>query len=129
MLSAAAIAQGPNAFKARLSPVALDIAMFDTVAGAGQSTATLAGSKLTVSGSFEGLKSPATIAQVHRSSVTGVRGPNIFDLTIDKAVSGKFSGSFDLDTAQADSLRKGRLYIQIHSEKAPEGNLWGWLLP
>jgi hypothetical protein len=22
----------------------------------------------------------------------------------------------------------GRFYIQLHSEKAPEGNLWGWLL-
>jgi hypothetical protein len=26
-------------------------------------------------------------------------------------------------------LKAGRLYIQIDSEKGPEGHLWGWLLP
>ena len=38
--------------------------------------------------------------------------------------------------AQADALRRGCLYIQINSEKAPpgyswgpKGTLWGWLLP
>ena len=30
--------------------------------------------------------------------------------------------------AQSDDKRE-RLYIQVHSEKAPEGNLRGWLLP
>jgi hypothetical protein len=128
-LSALSFAQGPNTFQARLSPVARDIAMQQTVAGSGQVTATLAGGKLSVSGSFEGLKSPATIAQIHQGSVTGVRGPGLFDLTIEKAASGKLSGTFDLNAAQIDGLRKGRLYVQIHSEKAPEGNLWGWMLP
>jgi hypothetical protein len=26
-----------------------------------------------------------------------------------------------------EGLRKGKFYIQIHSEKAPDGILWGWL--
>jgi hypothetical protein len=26
-------------------------------------------------------------------------------------------------------LRQGRMYLQLHSESAPDGNLWGWLLP
>jgi len=26
-------------------------------------------------------------------------------------------------------LASSRLYIQLHSEKAPDGNLWGWLFP
>jgi hypothetical protein len=26
-------------------------------------------------------------------------------------------------------LDKGRLYVQLQSEKAPDGNLWGWLMP
>jgi hypothetical protein len=25
-------------------------------------------------------------------------------------------------------LAAGRYYVQVQSEKAPEGNLWGWLL-
>jgi hypothetical protein len=38
------------------------------------------------------------------------------------------SGTFKLDAAQTEALRKGKLYVQIDSEKAPNGNLWGWLL-
>jgi hypothetical protein len=127
-LAAVALAQSASTFKTRLAPVAHEMSELDRIGGLGQATASLAGDKLTVSGTFEGLKSPATIAQIHRSSVAGVRGPNIFDLTVDKATSGKISGSFTLDADQTDSLRKGRLYIQIHSEKAPDGNLWGWLM-
>jgi len=25
-------------------------------------------------------------------------------------------------------FKKGNFYVQIHSEKAPAGNLWGWLV-
>ena len=34
----------------------------------------------------------------------------------------------DLTPDQLQALLDGRLYIQIHSASAPEGNLWGWLL-
>jgi hypothetical protein len=34
-----------------------------------------------------------------------------------------------LNKEQLADLAQGKLYIQLHSEKAPEGNLWGWLLP
>jgi hypothetical protein len=130
ILSMAVAAIGSaQTFTARLSPVPLDTAMMETVTGSGSATAVLAGTKLTVTGEFQGMKSPATVAQVHLSPVTGVRGAAVFDLTVEKLPSGEVSGSFSLTAEQADSLRKGRLYIQIHSEKAPEGNLWGWLLP
>ena len=124
-----AAAQTPTLFKARLSPVAMDATMRTTVAGSGAATVRLSGSKLEIAGSFTNLLSPATIAQIRRSPVTGVRGPSIFDLVITKAANGAISGSFDLTSAQIEDLRKGRLYIQIHSEKAPDGNLWGWILP
>jgi hypothetical protein len=58
-----------------------------------------------------------------------VRGPKVLDLTVTKAMSGSLSGTFDLSPEQVDALKKGKLYVQIHSEKAPDGNLWGWLLP
>ena len=58
-----------------------------------------------------------------------MRGAAILTLTISPAVSGKFAGSFDLNADQVESLQKGKLYLQIASEKAPDGNLWGWLLP
>ncbi len=91
--------------------------------------ATLTGSTLSITGSFEGLRTPATIAQIHQGPLTGVRGAAILDLTISKATSGSLTGSFNLTPVQIENLRKGKLYIQIHSEKAPDGNLWGWLLP
>jgi hypothetical protein len=66
-------AQATRTFKARLSPVPIDLTMQATVAGSGTATASLAGSKLTVTGTFEGLKSPATIARIHKSPTRGVR--------------------------------------------------------
>jgi hypothetical protein len=129
-----AVAQGVTVVEARLSPVAMDATMRATVAGSGTVSARLTGSRLVVNGSFEGLLSPATIAQVRQSKITGVRGPAVFDLAVTKAGipttnSGTIGGAFDLTAEQAESLRKGRFYVQINSEKAPDGNLWGWLLP
>jgi hypothetical protein len=123
-----ASAQSNMTFKTRLAPVALDAAMKATVAGAGSVSATLAGTKLTISGTFEGLRSPATEAHIHQGSAAGVRGGSILDLTVSKATSGNVSGSFALTAEQIDSLKKGKWYIQIDSERAPQGNLWGWLL-
>jgi hypothetical protein len=121
-------AQGQETFKARLSPVAMDATMKANVAGSGSVSAVLSGTKLTITGSFDGMRSPATVAQLHQGIATGVRGPAILDLTVAKATSGNVSGSFDLTPEQVENLKKGKLYVQIHSEKAPDGNLWGWLL-
>jgi hypothetical protein len=57
-----------------------------------------------------------------------VAGPAIGDLTISKSTSGTISGSIELTPQQLTILRKGGLYVQIQSEKAPDGVLWGWLL-
>src|SRR5262249_47053266 len=123
------LAQSTKSFKARLAPVPIDLTMQATVAGRGSVTATLAGTRLTVNGTFEGLKSPATVAQLHKSPVAGVRGPVVFDLTTTKQTSGTISGTIDLTPTQVTDLEKSRLYVQLHSEKAPDGNLWGWLFP
>jgi CHRD domain len=121
-------AQSDEKFKTRLAPVAIDATMRATVSGTGSVAATLAGSKLSVTGTFEGLLSPATAAHIHLSRVAGIRGPAVLDLTVSRAVSGSISGTFDLTPEQVESLKKGKFYVQIDSEKAPEGNLWGWLM-
>ena len=122
-------AQGPETFKARLSPVPIDVSMQARIAGSGSVTATLAGTKLTLSGNFEGLHSPASGAQLHRG-LKGVRGPAVFDLTVSKDVRGTISGTIDLTAPQINDLKMGRFYVQIDSvgAPAPDGNLWGWLL-
>jgi hypothetical protein len=121
-------AQPAKTYKARLAPVPIDVSMQATVAGAGSVTGTRTGNKLTLTGTFDGLRSAATIAQLHKSPVTGVRGPVVADLTVAKATDGAISGTVDLTPALSNDLDKGRLYIELHSEGAKEGNLWGWLL-
>jgi hypothetical protein len=120
-------AQTPQ-YRARLSIVPIDIAMQSTIAGSGSATAVLKGSTLTINGTFTGLKTPATVARLHRSPRTAMRGAPIGDLTATAETSGTVSGSLELTKEQIDDLAAGRLYIQLHSQKAPDGNLWGWLL-
>ena len=121
-------AQSGDTYKARLSPVPADAKTRPDLAGLGTATAVLAGTKLTVTGSFDGLKSAATVARLHNGVAAGVRGPSFIDLTISKSTGGSISGSADLTPPQIQNLRKVGLYVQIHSEKAPEGVLWGWLV-
>jgi hypothetical protein len=125
------VGQQPKTFRTRLAPVPIDVSMQATIAGSGTVSAVLTGNKLAITGTFEGLRSPATIAQLHRSPVKGVRGPVAFDLTVTKTegTSGTLSGNLELTSIQVADLEKGRLYVQLHSEKAPDGNLWGWLTP
>jgi CHRD domain-containing protein len=126
--SLAGAGQTQEKYKVRLSPVPMDGGMRSTVAGGGAATAVLAGSKLTITGTFEGLLSPATTARVHRGPAMGVRGPSFADLTITKTQKGTISGAVDLAPEQVRALKVGQIYMQISSEKAPEGNLWGWFV-
>lgn len=124
-----AVAQGGDKFTARLAWV--PTAGVDRVSGKGTASATLAGRALTITGSFEGLGGPATVARLHEGIAKGARGRAVANLTVTKATSGTLSGSVTLTPEQLESLRQGRLYIQIHGDKglAPDGaNLWGWLL-
>ncbi|HEX3754337.1 MAG TPA: CHRD domain-containing protein [Rhizomicrobium sp.] len=112
-----------------LGPMPLDDASKVNIQGRGDASATLDGRTLTVSGNFGDLPSPATTAHLNLSPVTGVPGVKIFDLTASPAASGTVSGTVKLSAAQATAFRTGKLYIQVDSQKAPSGTLWGWLLP
>lgn len=131
LLGAAVTAPDSQVFRTRLAPLPIDVSMQATIAGSGTVTATLSGARLVVTGSFEGLKSPATTAAIRRSPMRGVRGPEVHDLQVTPGptgTSGTIAGSIDLAPQLVADLRGGRLYVQLHSEKAPDGNLWGWLL-
>jgi hypothetical protein len=129
-LAMGVLAQGQETYKVRLSPVPADQKTRPDLTGSGSLTATLAGTKLTINGTFEGLKYPATMAELHSgvAAVAGVRGPVVTTLMITKATSGSISGSADLTPQQLTNLRKNGLYIQIYNERTPEGVLWGWLM-
>jgi hypothetical protein len=123
-----ASAQTEERFKIRLTTVPMDGAMRAAVAGSGSGSATLTGSKLTINAAFDGMPSAATTAKLHKGVATGVRGSAFQDLTVTKSGKGTTTGTFDLTPDQVDSLKKGKLYILISSEKSPEGTLWGWIL-
>jgi hypothetical protein len=128
LFAAPGASQSPERYRVRLTTVPMDGGMRNTVAGNGSASATLVGTKLSITGTFDGLKSPATSAQVHSGVARGVRGNPIGNLEIAKSTRGSISGSVDLTAEQVKSLREGRLYVEVASEKAPEGNLWGWIL-
>jgi hypothetical protein len=124
--------QAGKSYRTRLSPVPMTTAMASTIAGVGSVTAVLNGNRLTVTGTFEGLRSPGTLAKVHKGK-PGIRGPAILDLKVapgaNGGTSGTISGTLDLTPQQVADLDQKWLYVQLYSEKAPEGNLWGWLFP
>lgn len=122
-------AQSGNTFKGRLSKVPVDAKMVPIMLGGGMATGTLSGTRLSINGTFEDLGTPATTAELHTTKVRGTRGPVIAELTISKAASGTISGNVNLTTEQVNDLKAGKLYIQVQSQKGPEGHLWGWLLP
>ena len=134
LVSSAVAGQGARAsaggrvFHARLSTVPIDLGMASTIAGSGSVTATLKGRTLTFTGKFSGLRTPATVVRLHRGPNRGLRGDAVADLTATPESSGEISGTVELTPALVEDLEKGRLYVQLHSEKAPEGNLWGWLI-
>jgi len=127
LLQGTPLAQAKSQFRARLSPVPLDVAMQNVIAGSGTATATLTGNKLAISGTFSGLKSAATSARIHVAA-KGLRGAPILDLTVTPGTNGTLSGTFELTPQQVDDLTHSGFYIQLNSEKAPEGTLRGWLL-
>ena len=128
LLASPARSQNPERFRVRLTTVPMDGGMRNTVAGFGSGTAMLAGNKLTIIGTFDGLKSAATSVTLRSGVAKGVRGDAIGKLTATNATKGTINGSIDLTPEQVKGLHDGRLYVEIASEKAPEGNLWGWLL-
>lgn len=129
ILLTAGPALAADTYVANLGPMPLDQANNKDKVGRGEASATLDGKTLTVSGSFAGLPSPATRAHLIVGLAIGVPGTESLDLSVSQADSGTVSGTLALSTKQAAAFRTGKLYVQIDSQKAPSGNLWGWLLP
>ena len=115
-------------FSTRLTMMPIDEVNRGLVTGEGSASAALDDETLTVAGTFTGLQGAATAARLHESLDRGIRGPALYDIAIESATEGGFSGEIELTPDQVGLLLDGRLYITIYSQSAPEGNLWGWLL-
>ena len=129
LLLAATPVFAAESFEAELDPVPFDATnRADVIGSIGNVTATLDGMTLTVQGSFSNLTSPAKGGSFRIGLAKGVPGDAIGgSLTVTHATDGSISGSVTLTPAQVEALNRQALYIRIDSEKAPDGNLQGWL--
>lgn len=118
-----------DVYATRLEAVAYDGAMRANVQGDGQVSATLHGKTLTVTGDFADLPSAATSAKLYSGPGIGVPGPAFADLQLSGQNIGSIAGTVLLSAAQLRAFKQGHVYVQIDSQNAPDGNLWGWLLP
>jgi hypothetical protein len=133
-LAMPAFAQRPETFKGRLEWVPIGGTERNDVAGEGNVSAQLTGSKLSVTGNFSGLPAKATGAKLHIGVAKGARGRGgaVADLTATNAAVGTLAGEVQLSTEQVAALKAGRLYVQLYSEKGVQpdhSTLWAWLLP
>jgi alcohol dehydrogenase (cytochrome c) len=115
-----------DSFRARLSPLPVNGRTVRTITGLGQVRATLDGNRLTVTGTYIGLSSPATAAHVHFGA-PGRPGPLAQPLQVTNTTEGEVTRTAELTDEQVDALQAQSLYVQIHSEGNPEGELRGWI--
>lgn len=103
----------------------------------GVATATLDGDELSVTGTFSGLDSPlheesGSAAHVHLGDV-GVAGPIVFNLitttTGTDARTGSFSGKKSLNKDEQTAFKNGGMYVNVHSENHPMGEIRGQFVP
>lgn len=115
-------------YEAELDPTPFDATnRADVIESIGNLTATLDGSTLTVKGNFSNFTSPATGGSFRIGLAKGVPGDAIGSLRVEHARQGSFSGTIKLNPAQLAALKRESIYVRIDSEKAPEGNVQGWL--
>lgn len=114
-----------ESFRARLSPLPVNGVTADSLTGVGGVTATLEGNRLLIEGAFEGMSSPAASAHIH-AAAPGLHGPVVAALEITDA-GGEFGGVVELSADRLSELRANWLYVQLHSENNPGGELRGWI--
>jgi hypothetical protein len=129
MLTASMAFSADQSFDFRLSPGPRLVGTRAESSGAGRVHAELKGNVLTLSGDYHGLLGAPQAAQLMMGPLPGVRGPKLADLTITPTVDGTVSGKVTLNSRAMAAFAKGGLYVEIISQPAPEGDLWGWVMP
>jgi len=113
-------------FDFRLSPGPRLVGTRAQSSGSGQVHASLDGRTLILRGTYQGLLGRPTDVHLAMGSLPGVRGPVVAPLI---AADGTISGQVILSSRQLAAFRKGGLYVEIDSTEAPDGDLWGWVMP
>ena len=111
--SSTVLAQRAENFKGRLEWVPIGGTERNDVAGEGDVSAQLTGSKLAITGKFSGLPGKATGAKLHIGVARGARGRGeaVADLAATSAVSGAVTGEVQLSADQIAALKIGRAHV------------------
>lgn len=133
ILSIPTVAESENldSLVGRLDSVAYTNETRHLVSGEGRVTATILGGRtVTLTGAYSGLASPATSIRVLKGPRTGVPGREELALfTVAKpSTSGEFSQTLRLSKMNMSALAAGQIYLQIATESAPDGAIWGWII-
>ncbi len=124
--SSQALAQ-TEIYRARLSPMPTTPQTVDEILGEGEVILTLQGNTLSVAGNFSGMSSAATMAHIHNGP-PAQPGPVMFQLELTtNGNGGELSAELELTDEQLQALQSNSLYVQIHSENNPPGELRGWI--
>lgn len=121
-------ASAQEVFGEKLGFVPINNSNRANIAGTGWVKATLTGTTLVVEGEFRNLASRATAAHIHLGA-PGQNGPVVLPLVLSGEREGTISGTFDLTEALLTELRAMRLYVNVHSESSPAGEVRAWLVP
>ncbi len=125
-LSSSISALAQEVYRARLSPMPTTPQTVTEITGEGEVILSLSGNTLSVEGSFSGMSSSATGAHLHNGP-PAQPGPVAHTLEIDLSPAGEISASLELTDEQVEALRNNELYVQVHSENNPPGELRGWI--
>lgn len=127
VLAATVHAQNMNSLGGRLAPMPRTAATVATITGEGRVQAELSGNTLTITGTFHGVSSPVTVAHIHQGPIAQP-GPVVLTINADNATSGNISGTVTLSPELIAALHAESLYVQIHTENNPTGEIRGWLM-
>jgi hypothetical protein len=75
-----------------------------------------------VYGDYQNLSSPATASHLHRGRA-GISGPIFVPLTIAGSLTGSIRGGDTLTNTQEQYLLSGRMYLNVHSDSFPAGEI------
>lgn len=116
---------------ARLDSVAFTNETRNLVSGVGGVVATISdGGVVTLIGNYSGLASPATSIVVLKGPRTGVPGQERLAAFPIKqpSTSGSFSEHIRMSNSNLAALVAGQIYLQVLTETAPDGAIWGWII-
>jgi len=85
--------------------------------------------KISWSITYSGLSSPATMAHIHGPADSGQKGPVVIWLSAQgTSPSSPIKGDATLTPEQAATLATGQLYINVHSQSHPAGEIRGQIV-